>query len=115
MNAAIGVLEVKENLPTAVITPPDPVGICSGETAILEINLSGTGPWNLTYTDGINLRTLKNITDAKYLLRVSPVVPTSYWITEVSNVNGTNTEPSEKVILEVNPRPVSSKIYQHDP
>ena len=115
MNFKIGMVEVKEALPTAIITPPDPDGICVGESMILEVKITGTGPWNLTYTDGTNFWTMKDIPDAKYLFRVSPKVTTSYWITEVSNGNGINTTPSEKVIMEVKPKPVSSKIYQYDP
>lgn len=115
MNIKIGMVEVKESLSTAIIIPPDPEGICEGETVELEINITGKGPWNLTYTDGTNFWTVKDIADAKSFFRVSPKVPTSYWITEVSNANGTNSEPSEKVFLEVKPKPFISKIYQHEP
>ena len=113
-NIKIGMLEVKESLPSATIKPPEKA-ICVGETATLEISLTATGPWNLTYTDGTSSWTIKDIQDPTYYLRVSPVVPTKYWVTEVSNQYGTNSVPSDAVLLEVNPKPVSSKIYQYEP
>jgi hypothetical protein len=115
MNFKIGMLEVKEAKPTAVITPPIPDYICNGETASLEIIFTGEGPWDITYTDGTNFRTVTGITESPYLLKVSPNVPTMYRVTEVKNVNGTNTEPSDAVWLIVNPKPVSSKIYLYEP
>ena len=110
-NISIGKMEVFENLPTASLTPPVPNGICLGQTAVLEVNLTGAGPWSLTYTDGTNSWTVNDIIDSKYQLRVSPKLQTNYWITEVSDGNGKNTEPSAKVFIDVYPLPVISKIY----
>jgi len=42
-------------------------------------------------------------------------VLTNYWITEVSDGNGKNTEPSAKVFIDVYPLPVISKIYPNSP
>ncbi len=114
-NIKIGMLEVKEALPVATFTPPSPSDICVGQTASLEVNITGTGPWNLTYTDGVTYWTVKDITEPKSIVRVSPLLTTSYWITEVSNENGTNSVPSEKITLVVQPKPVSSRIYQYEP
>ena len=115
MNLKIGKVEVKESSPTAIIIQPDPDWICEGETAILEIKISGKGPWDLTYTDGINSWTIKGINNPDYQLRVSPKAPSSYWVTQVINANGTNTKPSEAVWVIVYPKPVSSKIYPSGP
>ncbi|MFY9153217.1 MAG: gliding motility-associated C-terminal domain-containing protein [Prolixibacteraceae bacterium] len=104
-NAKVGVIVVKENLPTATITPPDPMGICVGETAELEVNITGTGPWNLSYTDGTTIWKLINITEPTNKLKFTPEKTSTYWITEVSNINGTNTKESEKVLQEVNLQP----------
>ena len=105
-NAKVGQMVVKENLPKAVITPPDPAGICAGVMTELEVTISGHGPWKLIYTDGTNLWTVTDINDTKSYLKVNPVVTTSYWITEVSNEIGTNTVPSDTVLLKVTPLPV---------
>jgi hypothetical protein len=115
MNFKIGMIEVNEALSTATLSPPNPEGICLGQTAMLEVNLTGKGPWNLTYTDGTNIWTVNDINDSKYLLRVSPKVLTNYWITEVSDGNGKNTKPSPKVFIDVYLIPVISKIYPNSP
>jgi len=115
INLAVGKINVRESMPTAILIPPNPDGICLGQTAMLEVNLTGAGPWSLTYTDGTNSWTVKDINDSKYLLSVSPKVLTNYWITEVSDGNGKNTEPSAKVFIDVYPLPVISKIYPNSP
>lgn len=112
-NIELGIVEVKPALPTAEIKPHDP--ICDGETASMEVVLTGVGPWDITFSDWTNFWTVTGVTDPTYILRVNPSVPTWYWVTEVTDTNGTNTVPSDKVLLEVKPRPVSSAIYQHEP
>ena len=112
-NLKIGMIEVKAALPTATISPPDP--ICIGQTATLKINLTGTSPWEFTYSDGTNFLMITGITSNQYLLNVSPKTTTSYWITEVKDKNGTNMARSANVVLEVNPKPASSKIYLYQP
>ncbi len=112
-NLKIGMIIVKDALPLAVITPPDP--ICIGQTSTLKINLTGTGPWEFTYSDGTNFWTITGITSNQYLLNLSPKTTTSYWITEVKDKNGTNTARSANVVLEVNPKPNSSRIYLYQP
>ena len=112
-NLKIGIFEVKPSLPTAVLTPPQP--ICIGETASIEVTLTGFAPWDLTYTDGINTWTESGITESVHLLKVSPKTTTSYWVTQVKDPNGTNTLPSAAVSLTVNPKPKSSKIYLYEP
>jgi len=112
-NLKIGIIEVKEGLSTAVIISPNPV--CAGETASLQLTITGTGPWEITYTDGINSWTETGISDSGHTLKVSPDMTTLYWITSVKNQYRTNNVPSEKVLLEIYPKPVSSKIYQYEP
>jgi hypothetical protein len=110
-NLTVGRIEVVEALPTATISPPDPDWLCVGESVFLEIVLTGTGPWDFTYTDGTQTQTISGITEPNYLLEVHPKAPTQYWITEVRNQHGVNDKPSAKVWLIVYPRPVSSQIY----
>jgi len=112
-NLKIGMILVKDALPTATISPPDP--ICKGETGSLSVALTGTGPWNITYTDGVNSWTVTAIATTPYVLTVSPKTTTNYWITQVTDQNGTNNAPSPPVTLQVNPRPDSSKIYLYQP
>jgi hypothetical protein len=113
-NIKIGMMEVKESLPTAIISVPDP--ICIGETASLEVTLTGTGPWEISYTNGISTWTVKGISTNTHILQVTPTLPGSnYWITVVKDAYGTNVVPSDKVWLEVKPKPMIVPIYQYEP
>lgn len=112
-NLKIGIITVQAALPTATLTPPAP--ICKGETASLNVALTGTGPWNVTFTDGANSWTATAITNSPYVLNVSPKSTTSYRVTQVTDQSGTNTVPSASVVLQVNPKPASSKIYLYQP
>ncbi len=114
-NLKIGMVEVKPSIPTAVMTQPDPDWICIGEKAFLEVTVTGVAPWEFTYTDGTSFWPVKNIAGTSYQLQVSPKVMTQYWITGVKDINGTNLAPSARVLVVVNPKPESSKIYQHEP
>lgn len=112
-NIAIGKMKVLPALPKAVLSPHDP--ICDGETASIEVILTGLAPWDITFTDGTDQWTVTGVTDPTYILRVHPSVPTWYWVSEISDKRGTNSVPSDKILLEVKPRPVSSPIYQYEP
>ena len=113
MNLEIGILKVIEAKPTAVITPPDPDWICVGESMALEVIFTGTGPWEFSYTDGVNSY-LHSAPESTYLLPVSPKVPTQYWITGVKDKYGSNDKESDKVWIIVYPKPESSRIYPYE-
>ena len=73
----------QHTLPTGEITPD--TNICVGGSADLSINLSGVGPWNITYTqDGGNtIKTVSGISATPYALHVTPGATTTYTITGV--------------------------------
>jgi hypothetical protein len=115
MNLKVGKMIVTDAMPTAVIEPPSP--ICPDDSVHLSVTLTGTAPWRITVTDGVNNFVFNDITTNPAILTI-PVIPaatTSYWITDVSDANGTNITPSSQVVQVVNPRPVNSKIYQYGP
>ena len=112
-NLKIGIILVKAALPRAVISPPDP--ICTGSAATLSVNMTGTGPWDVTFTDGLKTWTVTTIINSPYSLIVSPKTTTSYWVTQVKDRNAINTIPSDPVKLQVNPKPASSRIYLYQP
>jgi hypothetical protein len=112
-NMAIGEMIVLYDLPTAIIQPPPP--ICVGDSAHLTVILTGTAPWSITLTDGVNNFVFNNITSSPFNLTV-PVIPlatTTYWISEVTDAHGTNTTPSPQVVQVVNPRPSPIIIYHN--
>ena len=112
MNLKVGLMTVINALPTAVITPP-PLAICAGDPAHLTVMLTGTAPWSITYTDGTNTVTIPNILTSPFDLVVNPTTTTNYWITSVTDANGTNATPTTPVTQVVNPRPLTNPIFHH--
>jgi len=114
MNLRVGKMVVKP-LPTAIIDPPPP--ICIGDSVHLTVQLTGTAPWSITLTDGTNSWVFNNIGSSPFNLTVPviPLVTTTYWISEVTDLYITSTKPSPPVVQVVNPKPVNSQIYQYGP
>lgn len=110
-NLKIGIIIVQEQLPLATIDPPG--DICEGDLGELVVNLTGEAPWSLVLSDGTNLTTYDNITASPFVIPVKPKTTTSYTITEVTDVNGQTTDPSNTVTITVYPRPSISPIYQY--
>ena len=111
MNLKVGIMKVIEAKPTAIISPPDLVMTCINEPTMLEVVLTGTGPWELSYTDGTTIQTVKGITDPSYQLKVNPKSTAIYWITAVKDKYGSNPEASNSIMVVVNPKPLIGKIY----
>ncbi|MFH1120840.1 MAG: hypothetical protein V1775_13535 [Bacteroidota bacterium] len=112
-NIRIGMMTVLEALPYAVIEDPSP--ICKGDDATLIIELTGDAPWSIDVFDGTSTITYNNILASPYILTLTPNATTTYTVTSVTDINGTNTNPSNTVTLTVNPKPGSSRIYQYEP
>ena len=112
-NLKIGKIKVLHALPTAIITPPDPAGVCIGEPVEFGVTLTGTEPWSFIYTDGTSEWTVTNIQTSPYTLLVdpAPAATTIYWIKEVTDKYGTNLKPSDKVTQIINPLPDPSSIF----
>ena len=116
-NIKVGEILVQECLSYATFL--DPGEVCSGDTALFTIEFTGgTGPWDVTFTDGITTWTIEDIQASPYTF---PLIPTpsvpgnyQYWITSVTNGVGlTNDIPTVPVTLIVKPKPVTSPIYRY--
>src|SRR5690606_6795609 len=55
--------------------------ICDGNTAQLSFNLTGTPPWDFTWTDGTTSFTVTGITSTNYVVTVTPTLNTTYTLT----------------------------------
>jgi PKD repeat protein len=94
-------------LPTASIEGVDT--ICESDSIALTLTLSGTAPWTVVYTDGMNTVTQSNIQTSPYNLYVNPVTTTSYFLVSVQDLHCTGTVQGGSATIYVNPRPT---LYQ---
>ncbi|MFK8101084.1 MAG: gliding motility-associated C-terminal domain-containing protein [Saprospiraceae bacterium] len=63
--------------------------ICEGDSTDITFNISGTGPFNLEYTDNVNNYILTDISDG-HTLKLSPLTSTTYTVLSVANAFGEN-------------------------
>ena len=87
--------------PTGVISGTS--AICSGGSAILNIDVTGTSPWNGTLSDG----TVFSGAISPISVSVNPVAETTYTIASLSDNNGP-ADPGDltgSAIITVNPIP----------
>jgi hypothetical protein len=112
-NLKVSTVLVLEFRPTAkLITTP----ICEGDPVKIKVELTGKAPWSFTITDGTKTWTASGIKTKDYEITISPgpKLPTSYWVTLVTDKWGINIKPSDPVEQVVNPKPASSPIYLYD-
>lgn len=65
--------------PTAKISLTRNINL--GASTTLKVDFTGNAPFQFTYSDGVNTKTISNVYDNPYFLRVSPVQNTQYTIT----------------------------------
>ena len=82
-------------LPSADISIANSSTIIAGQSVSLVAALSGTPPWSLTLSDGSSF---SGITNWLYTFTVSPLVSTTYTISQVSTICGVGPGNREAVI-----------------
>lgn len=112
-NLRVGRLVVNEALPTAILSSAE---ICIDDPGVIEIEFDGTAPFTFNMTDGTNTIVETSPTNNYTVtLDPGPRATTDYWITEIEDFYGINTDqPSDTTTLIVNPKPDTSRIYQVD-
>jgi len=79
--------------------------ICNGETTLINVNLTGTGPWNLTYSDGTNTNNIPIVNSANFSLPTGTAG--AYTITALSDAFCTGNLFSGFANVVVNPLPTA--------
>ena len=93
---------IVKDLPTATLSG-DAV-ICSGNNTNLEVVLTGTAPWSITYTGGTTPVTVSAET-SPYNIAVSPTNNITYTLTNVSDATCTGNSLSGNATITVNTPP----------
>ncbi|HNU21807.1 MAG TPA: PKD domain-containing protein [Bacteroidales bacterium] len=92
-------------LPTAFLSGNN--SICQGDSIPISVQLTGTPPWTIIYTNGIGSFTISGISDSPHTWYVSPEVTSLYTLTGVSDLycNGTSFTGSALITLLPTPTP----------
>ena len=93
---------VPPNKPTAKLIE-ETVSICEGDLASLFVNLTGEGPWSLTYSDGADESFVTSIDKDTHELTVSK--SGTYTLTSVKDHNGLEGTISGIAVVELTEKP----------
>ena len=80
--------------------------ICAGSVSSLQVNLTGTPPWSITWSDGL---TQSGIGSSPFVRGVSPTTITTYTLTALSDAFGPGTA-SGSALVTVNAIPATPSI-----
>jgi hypothetical protein len=89
--------------PVAVLSTP--TGLCTGNTTQFSLQLSGTGPWDVSYTDGTNTFSENGIVSSPYSWTVNPSATATWNLVSVSDLFCTGTVLSTPMVVHVSPSP----------
>lgn len=101
-------------VPTAVVTA-SPAAICAGQgSATLTFTLTGTGPFNVIYTDGVSPFPLSGIATGATVV-VNPVVTTTYTITSITDATMCAGVSGSNAMVTVRTPPASATLSLNGP
>ena len=92
-------------LPSAMISGN--VTICEHDTASIQVALTGTPPWSVSYTNGLSTSTVDNIGTSPWIFQVSPFVTTSYSLVGITDAHCDGTALTGTAMITVHPKPFS--------
>jgi len=121
MNLKVGKITAEHPLPTVNLSLGQP-SVCMGQSTNIEANLTGTAPFSISYRVTNPDSSTKDITinNLSENLSLIPFIPPSagnytFEVISVTDAFTTNNTPSNSVMVTVNPKPGSSRIYLYDP
>lgn len=82
--------------------------ICAGTSGNISINLTGTQPWNITWTDGTANNVVNGIASSPYVLSVTPTANTTYSVNAISDAICTGTSMTGTHVITINPTPTAT-------
>lgn len=98
---------------TVVIVSPPPSaslvgslasGVCPGQGTSLRVDFTGSGPWELVYTDGQRNTTVQTL-NTPLFIPIQPQAPTTYSLISVSTPNCPPGQVSGSVVVDIFPQP----------
>ncbi len=92
--------------PTPSATISGTTEICAGNSTLLTISLTGTAPYNFTYTDGTTSVPVVAYAASVFTVNVNPVVSTTYTVTSMTDSHGCDGTTPGTAIITVNTPPV---------
>lgn len=96
------------SFPTALLSGT--TSICAGSTAILNLDLTGSGPWDVVFTDGKDMYSLTEINTTPFTFEVSPALTTTYSLISVSDSDDNTGETSGEAVITVYPVPIGGTV-----
>lgn len=96
--------------PTATLSGTQ--SICAGETATLNVELTGASPWSLTYlTSGVVTPTTITVNTSPFQIQVTPNANTTYSLQSVTSEGCTGTV-SGNAIISINTPPTFANVLE---
>ncbi len=96
---------VPQTPPTASLSPADP--ICKGEVSYIQVDFTGTPPFNFTWFDGTP-HPVSNIMSSSYIITSTPQQTKQYSITNMSDVYCPASDIGYPVLQVVHPLPTAT-------
>jgi PKD repeat protein len=92
---------VRQALPTATLSGNQ--NICLGASASLQLNLTGTAPWRVEYSDGTNVFVVSDILSSPHTVLVNPLTDTNYSLVSVEDVHCTGSVSGSATVAVTQP------------
>ncbi len=87
-----------------------PSHTCQGQASNLFINLSGTPPWQLIWTDGQTTHSLSNVLATPVMISVGPDSSTNYFLTQLLDYHCNAILPSDTFALNIADPPTAQIV-----